>query len=488
SGRPRSAWQASPIGLGPLDLSLQVALPELDGRLTTRVCGFKEMQGSSEALATALHELVPDRERLGWVAALAAAWARLRTTPAPQRHLALVLAHYPSRNSRLANGVGLDTPASAAAMLRWLAEDGYDLGCAPLPADGEALMAALLAGRSNDPESGHRPALTHLPLGAYQCWYQGLPEAGRQRLEAVWGPPKHDGGLEGSAGFPVRGLRFGNVVVVVQPERGYDRDPSLSYHSPELPPTHAYLAQYLWLREHFMAHAVVHVGKHGNLEWLPGKGVGLGQDCYPEWALGPLPHLYPFIVNDPGEGSQAKRRAQAVILDHLTPPLGRAGLHGELLALEAMLEEYWEASQLGGERREGLRREVERRIEELQLPVQGRLEAVDGYLCELKEAQIRLGLHTFGQLPEPERLAELLLCLARAPLPQQPGLVQALASDLGLQIDPWNAFEEAPLAPEDRQRLASLGLAPSARHGGDAVAALEELALALVRRELGLVE
>ncbi|MEB3170021.1 MAG: cobaltochelatase subunit CobN, partial [Synechococcaceae cyanobacterium] len=504
SGRPRAAWQASPIGLGPLDLSLQVALPELDGRLTTRVGGFKEMRGSSEALVTALHALVPDPERLGWVAALAAAWARLRTTPAPQRRLALVLAHYPSRNSRLANGVGLDTPASAAAMLRWLAEDGHDLGSAARPADGEALMAALLAGRSNDPESGHRPALTHLPLATYQRWYGGLPEAGRRRLEAVWGPPEQDAGLEGAAGFPVHGLRFGNVVVLVQPERGYDRDPSLSYHSPDLPPTHAYLAQYLWLRESFHAHAVVHVGKHGNLEWLPGKGVGLGEDCYPEWALGPLPHLYPFIVNDPGEGSQAKRRAQAVILDHLTPPLGRAGLHGELLALEALLEEYWEASQLGGERREGLRRELERRIAELQLPVagqpaaappgsepadgalEGRLEAVDGYLCELKEAQIRLGLHTYGQLPEPERLAELLLCLARAPLPEQPGLVQALATDLGLQLDPWSDPEEAPLAVEDRQRLAALGLAPMARHGGDAVAVLEALALALVRRELGL--
>jgi cobaltochelatase CobN len=490
SGRSRAAWQDSPIGLGPLDLSLQVALPELDGRLTTRVGGFKEERGSSAALATALHELVPDPDRLAWVAQLAAGWARLRATPAAERRIALVLAHYPSRNSRLANGVGLDTPASTAAMLAWLADDGHDLG-ADVPADGEALMAALLAGRSNDPESEHRPALSQLPLAAYRRWYDRLPAAGRERLEAVWGAPEE----EGRDGFPVRGLRFGNVVVLVQPERGYDRDPSLSYHSPDLPPTHAYLAQYLWLRESFAAHVVVHVGKHGNLEWLPGKGVGLSEQCFPEWALGPMPHLYPFIVNDPGEGSQAKRRAQAVILDHLTPPLGRAGLHGELLALESLLEEYWEASQLGGERREGLRRELERRLAALELPLrqgeggerlEARLEAADGYLCELKEAQIRLGLHTFGQLPEPERLAELLLCLARAPLPDQPGLVQALATDLGLQLDPWSDPEEAPLAAEDRQRLAALGLAPSARHGGDAVALLEGVALALVRRELGL--
>lgn len=359
SGRSREAWRASSIGLAPMDLSLQVALPELDGRLTTRVGAFKEWSATSDSLATALHRYVPDRERLDWVARLTGAWIDLRRTPAAGRRVALVLANYPNRNSRLANGVGLDTPASAALMLGWLAEAGYDLGAsAALPADGDALIHRLLEGRSNDPESGHRPPLDHLPLDTYRAWYATLPLEGRQRLEAVWGPPDTDAGLEpvaladGSTGraFPVRGLRFGRVLVLIQPERGYDRDPSLSYHSPDLPPTHAYLAQYLWLRQSFGAQVVVHVGKHGNLEWLPGKGLGLSQDCFPEWALGPLPHLYPFIVNDPGEGSQAKRRAQAVILDHLTPPLGRAGLHGDLQGLEALLDEYWEARQLGSAR------------------------------------------------------------------------------------------------------------------------------------------
>ncbi|MFM7361232.1 MAG: cobaltochelatase subunit CobN [Cyanobium sp.] len=502
SGRSRRVWLDSPIGLGPLDLSLQVALPELDGRLTTRVGAFKESSASSERLSTVLPRYQPDRERLAWVASLAAAWARLRATPAGQRRVALVLANYPTRNSRLANGVGLDTPASTALMLAWLAQSGHDLAGAALPASGDELIARLLERRSNDPESAHRPALDHLPLEAYRCWYRKLPETGRERLEAVWGLPEHDPSLEpiapgGMPGFPVRGLRFGSVAVLIQPERGYDRDPSLSYHSPDLPPTHAYLAQYLWLRQSFDANVVVHVGKHGNLEWLPGKGVGLSADCFPEWALGPLPHLYPFIVNDPGEGSQAKRRAQAVILDHLTPPLGRGKLHGELQALEALLDEYWEASQLGAERSESLREELGRRLTALQLPtggaqggvspdVEARLEAADGYLCELKEAQIRLGLHTYGQLPEPELLAELLLCLARAPQAGQPGLVQAIAGDLDLSLDPWADAEEAPLEAADRQRLAPCGAAPGLRCVGDAVALLERDALALVRRELGL--
>ncbi|MCP9833165.1 MULTISPECIES: cobaltochelatase subunit CobN [unclassified Cyanobium] len=495
SGRSREAWQQSSIGLAPLDLSLQVALPELDGRLTTRVGAFKERSCTSDNLATALHRYEPDRERLDWIAQLTGAWTRLRLTPAPERRVALVLANYPNRNSRLANGVGLDTPASAALMLGWLAEAGYDLGTpADRPADGDALIHRLLEGRSNDPESGHRPPLDHLPLATYRAWYATLPVEGRQRLEAVWGPPDADAGLEaggGGPGFPVRGLRFGQVLLLIQPERGYDRDPSLSYHSPDLPPTHAYLAQYLWLRQSFGAQVVVHVGKHGNLEWLPGKGLGLSQDCFPEWALGPLPHLYPFIVNDPGEGSQAKRRAQAVILDHLTPPLGRAGLHGDLQGLEALLDEYWEARQLGSARAPLLRERLGTLLEQLQLPamaqadLEARLEAADGYLCELKEAQIRLGLHTFGTLPAPAKLAELLLCLARAPQAGQPGLTQALALDLGLDLDPWADPEEATLSAADRARLAGHahpgGLL---RHAGDGVAVLEGLALALVSDQL----
>ena len=506
SGRPRQEWQQSSIGLGPLDLSLQVALPELDGRIGTRVGAFKEVlagdgDDASGGLATALQRLRPDHERLAWIAALTDAWIQLRQTPAPQRQVALVLANYPTRNSRLANGVGLDTPASAAAMLHWLRQEGYDLGDGPVPADGDALIQALLAGRSNDPESDHRPALAHLDLEAYQRWYQELPAAGRQRLEAVWGPSERDAGLEPGAsgpGFPVRGLRFGRVVVLIQPERGYDRDPSLSYHSPDLPPTHAYLAQYRWLRESFGAHVVVHVGKHGNLEWLPGKGVGLSETCFPEWALGPLPHLYPFIVNDPGEGSQAKRRAQAVILDHLTPPLGRAGLHGNLQTLEGLLDEYWEARSLGGERAAGLRQRLATELERLNLPggddddLDARLDAADGYLCEIKEAQIRLGLHRYGQLPAPGLLAELLLCLARAPQAGLCGLTQALALDLGLELDPWADPEEQPLHQEDQERLATLpareakpGVSPAAlRRCGDGTARLEAWALQLMQQEL----
>ena len=504
SSQSREAWADSAIGLGPLDLSLQVALPELDGRITTRVGAFKEMSGADAGLATALHQSRPERERLAWVSQLVARWCDLRRSPAGERRVGLVLANYPTRNSRLANGVGLDTPASAANLLQWLADAGYGLGDQALPADGDALIQQLLQGQTNDPESQHRPPLAHLPLAAYQSWYATLPQEGRDRLEQRWGPPEADPSLA-AQGFPVAGLQFGHVWLLVQPERGYDRDPSLNYHCPDLPPPHAYLARYLWLRQVAQVQVICHVGKHGNLEWLPGKGLGLSASCFPEWALGPMPHLYPFIVNDPGEGSQAKRRSQAVILDHLTPPLGRAGLYGPLLELEALLDEYWQASELGAERTGQLQDQVLDRLSQLNLGPQStgdsavpnplkrgassdedrlqRLQAADGYLCELKEAQIRTGLHVFGQLPEAAPLAELLLCLARAPLAEGPGLTQALALDLGLELDPWADPEEAPLAVADQGRLEALGLA-NARHGGDGVAWLEEQALALMAEVL----
>ena len=483
STQSRSSWAQSSIGLAPLDLTLQVAMPELDGRITTRVGAFKELIGSDQQLATGLHQLVPDPERLTWVADLVAHWCRLRQTPCSQRHLALVLANYPTRNSRLANGVGLDTPASAAAMLGWLQAAGYDLGSDPLPADGDALIARLLEGRSNDPESQHRPAAAHLPLATYLQWWEQLPEPARKPLLERWGPPQSDPLLE-TAGFPIAVLPFGRVSLLIQPERGYDRDPTLSYHSPDLPPTHAYLASYLWLRLTAQVQLVCHVGKHGNLEWLPGKGLGLSSSCYPELALGPLPHVYPFIVNDPGEGSQAKRRAQAVILDHLTPPLGRAGLHGPQRHLEALLDEYWEACQLGSTRADGLRQQALALLSGMDLPQaitrggDDPLDVADGYLCELKEAQIRTGLHRYGCLPAGPDLAELLLCLARAPVAEGPGLVQALALDAGLELDPWADPEETPLLHADQQRLSDLGLKVS-RHVGDAVTWLEDQALAL---------
>ncbi|MBG1261907.1 cobaltochelatase subunit CobN, partial [Nostoc commune] len=293
-----------------------------------------------------------------------------------------------------------------------------------------------------------------------------------------------------SASFPVPGIQLGNIFVGIQPPRGYDNDPSLNYHAPDLEPTHAYLAFYYWVRECFGADAVVHVGKHGNLEWLPGKSVALSSNCYPEVAFGALPHLYPFIVNDPGEGSQAKRRAQAVIIDHLTPPMTRAELYGSLQQLENLIDEYYEADSLDPSRLPVIRDRIhELVIKEnlhLDLGIQNQTEIFDseslilnsigGYLCELKEAQIRDGLHIFGQCPQGRQLRDLIVAIARIPNRHSSGITRAIAQDWGLDFDPLTADLSMPSGEY------SIVNGTECRTLGDIVEVLEEHAALLVEQ------
>jgi cobaltochelatase CobN len=448
SGGDEDGWAAGDRGLSARDIAMNVALPEVDGRIFSRAVGFKGEIARDAAAQCPILGFRARPDRIAFVARLAAAWARLRRTPPAGRRVGLILANYPNRDGRLANGVGLDTPEACAVVLGALAEAGYAV--ADAPADGAALMARILAGPTNAP--GDRPGREggeRLGLEAYRAAYARLPEPVRARIEARWGPPEADPCLEDGA-FRLALHHFGNVVVGVQPARGYDIDPVETCHSPDLPPPHGYLAFYLWLREAWGTHALAHLGKHGTLEWLPGKSVALSEDCFPEAVFGPTPHLYPFIVNDPGEGTQAKRRAQAVIVDHLTPPLTRAETYGPLRDLEALVDEYFEAAGVDPRRLALLRREILELTESAGLDIDAgicagddadsRLRKLDDYLCELKEAQIRDGLHVFGRAPEGRLETDLLCALARLPRGRDAGgdasLIRALARDLGLARDP----------------------------------------------------
>ena len=493
SSRSRESWRNSSRGLDPLDLSLQVVMPELDGRLTTRPCAFREQQMTAPDMGAAVPSQVPDLEGIDWLIDHSQRWIRLRQTKNSDRRVGMVLANYPVRDGRVANGVGLDTPASCVAMLHWLKQSSHNLGPETLPSDGDALMQLLLQGRTNSPEGLHRPALDYLALDVYEQWWAGVPSEARAKIEQRWGQPCDACDLDRNHGFAIHGLRYGHVVVLIQPDRGYDPDQIADLHSPDLPPPHRYLAQYLWLNRIHQTHVMVHVGKHGSAEWLPGKGVGLSSSCGPHLALGALPHLYPFIVNDPGEGSQAKRRGHAVVLDHLTPPLGRAGLHGPLQRLEGQLDELVEARQLGAERSQSLERAVLVTLQELNWPgvptkddlkrdpslINECLDSAETYLCELKEAQIRTGLHRFGQPPSKQAELELLLALARPPAHGRPGLTQAMARQVGLALDPWGQEDGEPLDQKDRQLLEQLGCERRQRVG-DGVAWLEDQAFGVV--------
>ncbi|UFP95227.1 cobaltochelatase subunit CobN [Gloeobacter morelensis] len=457
AGCTRDGWQAGTAGLGARDVAMNIALPEVDGRIVSRAVSFKHTASVAAALEAPLSSYRPEPDRVAFVAALAERWVALRRTPVPRRRIALVLANYPNRDGRLANGVGLDTPASCAAILAALAAAGYDTGPRALPADGDALMAQLTAGLTNDPEGfDWRPLGQWVPFDDYERFFATLPMAVQEQVRSRWGPPPGEWGVR-PQGLPVSGVRFGNLFVGIQPARGYDADPAFNYHAPDLEPPHPYFAFYHWLRDIWGAQAIVHVGKHGNLEWLPGKANALGPECFPEAVFGAMPHLYPFIVNDPGEGSQAKRRTQAVIVDHLTPPMARAETYGDLLDLENLIDEYHEAASLDPDRlpvicsrlaelicQTQLHRDFGRAEPPSEADLPAFLTLADGYLCELKEAQIRDGLHILGQAPMGEQRLGLLAALARVGSNGRPGLTQALARDLGLEFDPLAADGALP--------------------------------------------
>ncbi len=595
-GRPKAQWAADVQGLTAKDLAMQVVLPELDGRIGGIVVGHKAESVWHAATECPLSAYAPDLDGVGRAVALAKNWVTLGATPRAERKVGIVLANYPIRDGRLANGVGYDAPASTVGMLATLASTGYLLTPTPspspqggggraggpgrdgahhrtknierarelrnsstppervlwsilrgfkadgfhfrrevpigpyfadfachhprlvieldghshgteaaqghdrakdaflaaagyrvlrlwngdvatnldgvwqtidstlrdlsppsplrggvggggLPATGNALIELLQAGPTNaHPERGDGIAFD---VARYRALFAALPDKIQREVTARWGEPEGDPFVRGAA-FHLPAVRFGNVTVLLQPARGYDRDESAAYHDPDLVPPHSYLAAYLWLKHEFGTHAIIHNGKHGSLEWLPGKATALDAASYPAALIGEWPHLYPFIVNDPGEGTQAKRRTGAVIIDHLVPPLTRAETYGPLKDLEALLDEYYAASGMDRRRLTHLRKRIldfarDARIDRdvaLGADEGEALKTIDTFLCDLKEAQIRDGLHVFGQSPKGRFERDLLAALARVPRGERAedqSVIRALADDLRLGFDPLTA-------------------------------------------------
>lgn len=500
SGSSRAAWEASPQGLMARDLGMNVALPEVDGRILSRAVSFKAASVYDPAVEANIvgHEPLADRVR--FAARLAANWVQLRRAKPEERRVAIVMANYPNRDGRLGNGVGLDTPAGTIEVLKAMAAEGYPID--GFPEDGDALMRFLMAGPTNA-ASGDREIREVIPLAQYKDFLGSLPQQIQEEVTARWGDPEADPFfLDGLFALPL--ARFGNVLVGIQPARGYSIDPKETYHAPDLVPPHGYLAFYAFLRQVFKADAIVHMGKHGNLEWLPGKALALSETCYPEVVFGPTPHLYPFIVNDPGEGTQAKRRTSAVIIDHLTPPLTRAESYGPLKDLEALVDEYYEAAGGDPRRLRLLSRQILDLVRDIGLDHDAgiekadsddkALEKLDAYLCDLKEMQIRDGLHIFGVAPEGRLLTDLTVALARVPRGLGEGgdqsLQRAIAADLGLGVshparpfDPLDCVMSAPWIDSRPALLAAISEAPW-RTAGDTVERIELLAAKLVSGEM----
>lgn len=431
------AWLQSEAGLGPLDAATKVVMPEFDGKIIGPLFAFRDP-------ATSLAVADPSQTRR--LVDLAARYVRLRRVPNHEKRIAIVLTNFANRQGRVGSAVGLDTPASVIALLRALAREGYDVG--PIPDDGDALMSELLARGGYDAQTLTEGQLAsaqfHYDRDAYERWYAEFPAPVRVALEEAWGEPPGDAYRVGEHVY-VAGIRFGNVFVMIQPPRGFGENPLAVYHSGDLVPTHHYLGAYRYLRDVFGADAIVQCGKHGTLEWLPGKSLGLSQACYPAIAQSEVPLFYPFIIDDPGEGSQAKRRANACIIDHLVPPMTRAETYDELAKLQRLLGEYAAAERIDPEKTPLIASAIWQSVvaADLQndLGVEALPEAdafgeflqhVDGYLCELGDMQIRDGLHVLGEPPQGERLVNLALALVRLDQPESLSLLHAMANDRGI--------------------------------------------------------
>ncbi|WP_181782901.1 cobaltochelatase subunit CobN [Pseudonocardia pini] len=422
----RATWESNDDGLSPLDVATQVAVPEFDGRLITVPFSFKEID------ADGLSTYVPDPERAARVAGIAVLHAELGRIPNADKKIVLMLSAYPTKHARIGNAVGLDTPASTVALLRAMGEAGYDVGDFPgvTAQDGDALIHALIEAGGQDPDWLTEEKLAGNPIRIsaeqYRGWFDTLPEDLRDGVTEHWGeaPGEHyvqDGDIV------VAALRSGNVTLMVQPPRGFGENPVAIYHDPDLPPSHHYLAAYRWVAESFGAHAIVHIGKHGNLEWLPGKTLGMSASCGVDAALGDLPLIYPFLVNDPGEGTQAKRRAHATLVDHLIPPMARAETYGDISRLEQLLDEHANISALDPGKLPAIRQQIWTLMQAAKLDHDLGLEQrpheaefddfllhVDGWLCEIKDVQIRDGLHVLAAAPEGSVRVDLVLAMLRA--------------------------------------------------------------------------
>ncbi len=484
---PRAVWEEENFGLSPMELCISVAQPEFDGCLITTVIATREEIEEDPILGTRIRKYLPIPERIHKLSRMAFAWARLKLTPPSKRRVAIIFHHYPPRADRMGCAFGLDSFESVVRLLKRLKEKGYLID--HLYENGEELAQKMLSVLISDRRYLSAKEMACRAAGALDQetaikWHAERPEKVREKIEADWGPPPGQVFVhKGQVLFG--GLKNGNIFITLQPPRGHlerleELSPSqLNLHDPDLSPTHHYLFFYRWLAEEFGAHAVVHVGKHGSLEWLPGKAVALSENCYPDQAIGELPNIYPYIVNDPGEGTQAKRRSYCAIIDHMIPPQQLAGRYGELAELSEMLEQWQILTKEHPTQAESLKRKIIEKAllanihEDLSLSEQeirkaqkAFLEKLHDYLEEVASTYVNDGLHILGELPQGKRLKATLSAMAKGagrPIEELAPLLEGVKEEMHLLLAALDG-NFVPPGPSGAPTRGALDVLPTGRN------------------------
>ena len=481
---PYDEWRESIQGMNTMDVSFSAAQPEFDGALITVPVATREQKTIDPVTGALLSRYHPIEERVRKMVRLTLNWARLRKKPNIERRVAVIFHHYPPRNDRIGCAAGLDSFSSVKALLDRMREDGYHLE--RTYTDGDELAQEMLSRMTADrrwltPDRMAARAEATAGPDYFKPWHEELPETIRQKMTADWGGIPGDLFVhEGQMLFA--GLINGNVFITIQPSRGNLENIDKLYHDMYLSPPHQYLAHYRWIRDVFKADVVIHVGKHGSLEWLPGKSLGLSRECYPDLAIMELPNVYPYIINDPSEGTQAKRRSYACIIDHLTPAFTNADLYDDMGKVENLLADYatacredvgkvpvlkpmiWEAVAAAQ-----LDKDIEVTQEAAMSDFDAFLEKLHAYLAEMADTMINDGLHVMGSPPEGDRLVEFIAQLTRLPNGGTPSLREAVIAAMG--------FDHDDLLENRGRRLARYG----ERTGGEIIRLAHAKVLDIVR-------
>lgn len=445
----KEQWENSFQGLDPLDISISIAMPEFDGDLISVPIGFQDVAFIDQLTGAKITKYVSEEERIEKVVRLSLNWAKLKFIPNSEKKVAIIFHNYPPKNHSIGTAFGLDSPVSVLNILKEMKLRGYKIDS--IPESGQILIEEIISKATNDRnymsmEQLYERAVSTVPLESYGQWFNKLTDKVKEAMLKSWGElPGEMFNYKDELIIP--GIINGNVFIGMQPPRGY-LESSANLHSPDLPMPHHYYAYYEWIRNTFKADAVMHIGMHGSLEWLPGKSAGLSKSCYPEVAIKDLPNIYPYIINNPGEGTQAKRRSYCCIIDHMIPVMCSAGSYDELAELEKHLDEYYDAKNVNPSKLNYLKDIIWEKFKEAKLNVDLEilehemptdfddfLEKLHEYLNEMKDTQIREGLHTFGEPPSGESLIEFLVALTRLPNGDIPSLRKAISNFKGYDLD-----------------------------------------------------